>query len=74
MTEQSLISSMASDMDYSLGKDVIRINSFGASSSTSIVLCNSRSWHGILSVYDQANGCNKVILSIMLFMFSNKWS
>lgn len=65
MTEQSLISSMASDMDYSLGKDVIRINSFGVSSSTSIVLCNSRSWHGILSVYDQVNGCNKVILSTL---------
>jgi len=65
MAEQPLISSMSTDMEYSLGKDVICTNVLGASSCTSIVLCNSRSWHGILSVYDTQNDRTKVLLSTL---------
>ena len=65
MTEQSLIASMSSDMEYSLGKDVIRNNLLGTSFSTSIVLCNARKWHGLLSIYEPQHGCNKVILSTL---------
>lgn len=65
MTEQSLISSMASDMESTLDKDVISHNLVGASSSTSIALCNSRCWHGLLSVYDPQHGRNKVLLSTL---------
>lgn len=65
MAEQPLISTMASDMEFSLGKDVICTNRLGASSCTSISLCNSRSWHGILSMYDHLNDQNKVLLSTL---------
>ena len=65
MAEQPLISSMSTDMEYSLDKDVICTNVLGASSCTSIVLCNSRSWHGILSVYDTQNDRTKVLLSTL---------
>lgn len=65
MAEQPLISTMASDMEFSLGKDVICTNKLGASSCTSISLCNSRSWHGILSMYDHLNDQNKVLLSTL---------
>ena len=65
MAEQPLISSMSTDMEYSLDKDVTCTNVLGASSCTSIVLCNSRSWHGILSVYDTQNDRTKVLLSTL---------
>ena len=65
MAEQPLISSMSTDMEYSLGKDVISTNIIGASSCTSIALCNSRSWHGILSIYDAQNDRCKVLLSTL---------
>lgn len=65
MTGQSLAAIMASDMDYSLKRDVVRNNIFGASFSTSIVACNSRGWHGILSVYDHKYGRNKILLSTL---------
>lgn len=66
MAEQPpLIPTMSSDMEYSLDKDVISTNRFGASSSTSITLCNSRSWHGILSIYDQGYDRTKVLLSTL---------
>ena len=66
MAEQPpLIPTMSSDMEYSLGKDVISTNIVGASSSTSISLCNSRSWHGILSIYDQEHDRDKILLSTL---------
>lgn len=66
MAEQPpLIPTMSSDMEYSLGKDIISTNIVGASSSTSISLCNSRSWHGILSIYDQEHDRNKILLSTL---------
>ncbi|MCR5455715.1 MAG: amylo-alpha-1,6-glucosidase [Bacteroidales bacterium] len=65
MTGHSLTTIVTTDMDYSLGRDIIRNNLYGASSSTSIVLCNSRSWHGIFSIYDQQCGRNKVLLSTL---------
>ena len=66
MAEQPpLIPTMSSDMEYSLGKDVISTNRLGASSSTSITLCNSRNWHGILSIYDQEHDRTKILLSTL---------
>lgn len=66
MAEQPpLIPTMSSDMEYSLGKDVISTNRLGATSSTSITLCNSRSWHGILSIYDQEHDRDKILLSTL---------
>lgn len=64
MTGQSFAAIVASDMDSSIRKDIIRNNLCGASYSTSIV-CNSRSWHGIFSFYDQKNGRNKILLSTL---------
>lgn len=65
MTEQSFVASLATDMEYSLGKDIVSHNLLGATSSTTIAMCNSRSWHGILSIYDPKHGRNKVILSTL---------
>lgn len=66
MAEQPpLIPTMSTDMEYSLGKDVISTNMIGASSCTSIALCNSRSWHGILSMYDPQLDRTKVLLSTL---------
>ncbi len=54
-----------SNLDFSLGKEVVRHNITGALFSSTIALCNTRSWHGILSIFDQEKEKNKVILSTL---------
>lgn len=65
MSVQSFDKNILSDLGYSLKKDVIKNNLVGASSSSTVVLCNTRSWHGLLSVYDSKTESMKVILSTL---------
>ncbi|MCQ2253565.1 MAG: amylo-alpha-1,6-glucosidase [Bacteroidales bacterium] len=53
------------DTNYSLSKDIIKSNHVGATSATTIILCNTRSWHGLLSIYDDKTESSKVILSTL---------
>ncbi len=65
MSGQSFDKNNLLDLRYSLKKDIIKNNLVGASSSTTIVLCNTRSWHGLLSIYDSNTESMKVILSTL---------
>jgi len=65
MSVQSFEKSDIENLDYSLKKDVIKNNLVGATYATTMVLCNTRSWHGLLSVYDKNTDANMILLSTL---------
>mgnify|MGYP002624494587 CR=1 FL=1 len=51
------------DLGVALAKETLHCNRLGACMASSSILCNTRSWHGMLSIPDDNNGGLRVLLS-----------
>ena len=53
------------DLSFALKRDILKNNNVGAVSSTTVILCNTKCWHGLLSVYNPKTKEQKVLLSCL---------
>ena len=53
------------DLRYSLRHEFIKCNQGGACSASSIVLCNTKKWHSLLSVFRESTGSQYILLSAL---------
>jgi glycogen debranching enzyme len=51
------------DLQDNLPQDIVKSNSAGAVGATTVVFCNTKSWHGLLSVYNPETKEQKILLS-----------
>ncbi|MCQ2974819.1 MAG: amylo-alpha-1,6-glucosidase [Bacteroidales bacterium] len=63
MNNQPLDKNKLLDLRYSLKRELYKCNKLGACVSSSIILCNTKKWHSLLSVYDEEINCQKILLS-----------
>lgn len=61
------------NLEYSLAREVLRTNRAGSYTSTTIVDCNTRKYHGLLVCpVDQMGGERHVLLSSLDVIIQNK--
>ena len=53
------------DLRYSLKSEFIKCNSGGACAASSIIMCNTKKWHSLLSVFRENTGQQYILLSAL---------
>ena len=65
MEVQPIDKNRISDLRYSLKCEFIKCNQGGACSASSIIMCNTKKWHSLLSVFREHTGSQYVLLSAL---------
>ena len=65
METQLIDKNRISDLRYSLNSEFIKCNQGGACSASSIIICNTKKWHSLLSVFREQTGNQYVLLSAL---------
>ncbi|MBQ3689154.1 MAG: glycogen debranching enzyme family protein [Bacteroidales bacterium] len=53
------------ELSYSLNQDILKNNAVGAVAASSLIYCNTKCWHGLLSVYNPETKKQKILLSTL---------
>lgn len=65
METQFIDKNRISDLRYSLNSEFIKCNAGGACSASSIIICNTKKWHSLLSIFREHTGSEYVLLSAL---------
>ena len=65
MKPQPIDKNLISDLSYPLKREYVKCNRGGACTASSIIMCNTKKWHSLLSVFREQAGCQYVLLSAL---------
>ncbi len=65
MEPQPIDKNRISDLCYSLRHEFIKCNKSGACAASTIIMCNTKRWHSLLSVFREQTGRQYVLLSAL---------
>ena len=65
MKPQPIDKNLISDLCYSLKREYIKCNRGGACAASTIIMCNTKKWHSLLSIFREQAGCQYVLLSAL---------